>query len=242
MTSDLFHHLSLHLPFSRSSPRRYQRGTRFLFSMLFVLTSISAFGLEQRSAQAAAILFSLNTSALSGTDARLDFSLLDGDLTDNNSVTIANLITNGTLQSTDCTLNCTGGPPFTITDTGGLGQFAQLLNLGSSLSFTVTPTLNFAGGDPDLLIVSLLDPGTNFTLVDTDLDAAASPAPYQDALLVLNLSSGSFLLPTTSNPSLSFSAVPEPSTLTLAMLGLSFLLWKKMRPQLAADRENQITN
>jgi hypothetical protein len=236
MSSDLVRHLSLPLPFSRSSPRRHQHGIRFLFSVLFVLISISSFGSGPREAQAAAIIFSLDTTTLSGTDARLDFQLIDGDVTDNSSVDIANITTNGTLQSTDCPaiLNCTGGPPFTITDTGGLGLFAQLLNLGSSLSFTLTSTL----GTPDLLSVNLLNPNTNFSLVATDLTAAAAPIPYQDALLVLNLSNGSFLLPTSSSPSLSVSAVPEPSTLMLAMLGFSLLAWKTMRPQLAADKEN----
>lgn len=239
MSSNLFRYLSFQLLVPGSSPRRYQCGTRVLLPILFVVTSLCGFGPGARDAQAAGIIFSLDTNALSGTDARLDFQLIDGDVTDNSNVIIADITTDGTLLTTDCTVNCSGGPPpFTITDTGGLGLFAQILTLGSSLSFSLTPTL----GGLDLLIVNLLNPDTNFSLVATDLNNAAGPVPYQDALLVLNLSNGSFQLPSSIDPTLSISAGPEPSTLILALFGCSLLLWKKIQPQLAAEKGKLIAN
>lgn len=171
---------------------------------------------------AAAVLVNVNSSALSGTAARLDFQLLDGDLSANNSATISALSNNGTLQGTDCSVGCSGGPPFVIDDGLGLGQFIQDLVLGSVLSFDLASTNAFAGGDADLLVLNLLDPSSNFTLVDTDLDALAGPVPYQDAILVFNFQSGRFLVPSFSTPNISVSAatVAEPNVSLLFGAGL----------------------
>lgn len=170
-----------------------------------------------------AVLININSSALSGTSARLDFQLLDGDLTANNSATISSINTNGTLQVVDCSVGCAGGPPFVINDTLGLGQFIQDLVLGTVLSFDLGFTNAFAGGDADLLVLNLLDPANNFSLIDTNLDALAGPVPYQDALLVVNFSNGQFLLPSGSIPAIGVSAaarVAEPNVSLLFGAGL----------------------
>lgn len=162
-----------------------------------------------------AIPFSLDTSALMGKDARLEFSLLDGDLTPNNNATISGAAINGTLS-----------------DAGGFGQFLQDLTLGSALSFNLDFTTNFAGGDPDLLVLNLLDPFTNLTLVDTDLDALSAPVPYQDALLVIQLKdNGAILLPTATTPPVGIAIVPEPSTVILLALGLPLVFLGLSRSQ-----------
>lgn len=177
---------------------------------------------------AAALLVNVNSSALNGSSARLDFQLLDGDLTANNSATLSALNTNGTLQGFDCTLGCAGGPPFVINDALGLGQFIQDLVLGTALSFDLGITDNFAGGDADLLVLNLLDPVTNFTLVDTNLDALAGPVPYQDALLVFNLQTRQFLFPSVTSPVIGVSTplagVPEPNIFLLLMGGALVVL------------------
>jgi hypothetical protein len=162
---------------------------------------------------------SINTAALSGTPGRLDFQLFDGDLVANNSATISGLVTNGTFQGRDCSVSCTGGPPFTISDAGGFGEFVQDLVLGTTVFFNLIATHNFAGGDADLLVLNLLNPATNFTLVDTNLDALSAPVPFQDALLVLNLANGQILTPTATTPLISVTAIPEPRGLLLLLAG-----------------------
>jgi len=174
---------------------------------------LTSFGLIGGTGQAFAVPvpIQIDTAALAGAAARLEFSLLDGDSSANNSATISNLTTDGSLGAFDCSVSCTGGPPFVISDAGGLGQFLQDLTLGTFISFDLDFSPAFSGvGDPDLLVLSLLDPGSNFSLVDTNLDAPAGAVPYQDALVVLDLASGA----------LQQAAVPEPGTLGLMLLGL----------------------
>lgn len=184
----------------------------------------------EQPAFALSVSFNFDTTALLGTDARLEFDLFDGDLTPNNSVTISGVATNGTLQGTDCSMGCTGGPPFVLDDTIGLGQLLQDLTLGSALSFDLDLTTNFAGGDSDLLVLNLLDPATNFTLVDTNLDALFAPVPYQDALLVIDLSNGGIQTASATNPPIGVNAVPEPSTLLLLLGGGGPLIaWRMTR-------------
>ena len=74
---------------------------------------------------AAAIPVTLDTSSLFGVSAQLEFSLLDGDLLGNNSATIGSISTDGTLGVSDCSVGCAGGPPYTINEAFGLGQFLQ---------------------------------------------------------------------------------------------------------------------
>lgn len=194
--------------------------TRIWSALIFAVTALIS-----APRPAAALLVNVNSSALSGTTGRLDFQLLDGDLTANNSATISLLSTNGTLQGNDCSIGCTGGPPFVVNDALGLGQFIQDLVLGTVLSFDLALTNNFAGGDADLLVLNLLDPNSNFSLVNTDLDALTGPVPYQDALLVFNFQSGQFLLPGASSPNILVNAarVAEPRASLLLGLGLIML-------------------
>src|SRR5262245_25788048 len=160
---------------------------RFTVALLFFLGAI---GMEGHLQKAFALSITLGTTALAGTDARLEFDLLDGDLSENNNATISGLTTDGILGTATCEMgvSCTGGPSFTISDTGGLGQFLQDLTLGGSVAFNLDFTNNFAGsGAPDRLVLFLLDPDTNFTLVDTNLDRLSDPIPFQDALLFVGL-------------------------------------------------------
>jgi hypothetical protein len=170
---------------------------------------------------ALATSISFDTTTLAGTEARLDFTLLDGDGTlGNNTVTIAALATDGTFGGVDCSVSCSGGPPFAITDAGGLGQFLQDLTLGNTFSFDLTFTTDFSGsGAPDRLALLLLDPATNFTLVDTSLDFPNDPVPVQDALLILDLIPGTRIqLAADSNPRVP-GRIPEPGTVSLLWLG-----------------------
>jgi len=187
--------------------------------------------------EAFALSITLDTTALAGTDARLEFDLLDGDLSENNNATISGLTTDGILGTATCDVgvSCTGGPPFTISDTGGLGQFLQDLTLGNSVSFNLDFTNNFAGdpGTPDRLVLFLLDPGTNFSLIDTDLDRPDDQIPFEDALLFVELGgpqAGVVQIANVTNPAVKISVVPEPSTIILMMVCLPFLFWRTLRP------------
>jgi len=170
----------------------------FVFFALLCLTAGAGVAHD-----AHAVLVQIDTSALSGI-GRFEFSLFDGDGTAaNNSATISGT----TIQDFDTT------------------NIDQLV--GALTTFDVTFTHNFTpaflGATPDLLVLNLLDPDTNFTLVDTNLDALAAPVPYQDALLVIDLSNGKFLTPASSTPTITV-VVPEPSTvMLLAALGLLYL-------------------
>ena len=180
---------------------------------------------------AGALPININTASLTGSAAKLDFQLFDGDFVANNTATVSGLATNGTFQARDCSVGCSGGPPFVINDALGFGEFTQNLVLGTVLSFNLTSTNAFAGGDADLLILNLLNAATGFTLVDTNLDALSAPIPFQDALLVLNLRTGQLLTPTVTNPFIAVTAISEPRSLLLLMIGSAVFFWRRSRLQ-----------
>lgn len=172
---------------------------------------------------ALAYAVTLDTSALAGTSGRLEFLLLDGDGVANNTAVVSNIASNGTFVGTDCSVGCTGGPPFTLSDSLGLGQFLYDLTLGTTLSFDLSVTTNYGGvpgTDPaDLFALSLLNPVTNFSLVTTDL---AFPP---DALLTIDLTgSGVVRIAGTTSPNVAVGVVPEPGSLALTAVALLALV------------------
>lgn len=201
-------------------PRRSHSPARLLGALVLCAGLLAA--VAPRDASAVAI--ALDTSSLAGSAGRFEFLLLDLDGVANNTVTVSNLTTNGTPIGIDCSVGCTGGPPFVLDDTAGLGQFLYDLTLGSVFRFDLTFTSNFGGiggvDPPDRFALSLLDPGTNFTLVNTDL--TFPPA----ALLTIDLINGGLLqLAAVTDPRLGI-AVPEPGGLALTVLGLVVLAWR----------------
>lgn len=175
-------------------------------------------------AVAAAVTVTIDTTSLTGQDARLAFTLLDGDFAANNSVTISNLVTDGTPGPADCTLGCSGGPPFTVDDGFGLGEFLQDLKLGSYVRFDLAFSAVFSGiGAPDRFTLNLLDAATNFTLVDTELDFLSDPVPAQDALLLIDLQDGAMVRPAEQGVPIRTSTVPLPATAALVMVALAAL-------------------
>jgi hypothetical protein len=192
-------------------------------------------GIAAEPCRATAMSVTIDTTTLAGTGARLDFALLDGDFTANNSVTISNLATNGVLLGFDCSLGCAvGGPPpsFTVDDALGIGQFLQDLTLGGMISFDLVFSDNFSGiNAPDRFTLNLLDSATNLSLVDTDLDFLSDPVPAQDALLLIDLrDGGQVLLASVTNPSTPIRLVPEPNTIVLFALGMLALAACRTRP------------
>lgn len=205
--------------------------TRFAATLAALASAFILGGIHHN---AHAVLVNLDTTALrDGTSARLDFALLDGDGDlGNNTVTIRSIVTDGTLGGVDCSVGvgCTGGPPFTISDAFGLGQFLQDLTLGTKVSFDLSFTTRFSGnGAPDRLSLMLLDSGSNLTLVHTNLDFSSDPVPVQDALLIVDHAPGAQIrFATVSSPALPI-AVSEPGAGALFSLGLALIGGQRIR-------------
>jgi hypothetical protein len=210
-------------PAGRPPTRRDAGGRRWPAALRWCAVLLAAAGLADA---ASAITVTMNTTSLASTSGRFEFLLLDGDAAVNNSVTISSVVSNGSFVGTDCAIGCTGGPPFVLDDSLGLGQFLYDLTLGTSFSFDLDYTTNFAGvlgtDPPDRFALSLLDPGTNFTLVRTDI---LFPP---DALLIIDLIGGGIVqAASTTDPSVTVNApvaaIPEPSAVALMALGLAAL-------------------
>ena len=170
---------------------------------------------------ALAYAVTLDTSSLASVPGRLEFLLLDGDFVANNSVTISNIVSNGTFVGTDCSFGCTGGPSSFVIDDGlGFGELLYDLTLGTSLRFDLSYTTNYGGLlDPDRFVFSLLG-SNNFSLVDTDLTS--------DALLTVDLI-GSGVVQTASfiSPNVVIS-IPEPGSLALTAIALLALARRRV--------------
>lgn len=181
----------------------------------------------------------LNTSAtnLTGSQA-LVFELVDGDGVVNNSATLSDFSLGGGsttgpadyLGSTGVSGDLSG--TISLDDSGGLALFSQDVNLGSSLSFLLNTTNNFAGTTPDGFIMELCA---------TDFSSCYSDDTIGGALLILPLNGtpltpASFTLTGASDQDLpaptvtsgsGVSPVPEPPAFILmgcGMLMMAFLL------------------
>jgi len=179
---------------------------------------------------------SLNTSALSGTTQIIAFGLTNNDGSTDNTITLNGFDFAGgsaVSGSEDCTLGgalsgvgCSGNlaTGITLTDTADEVFFTEQFNVGSSLSFALTTTNNFAGGIPD---------GFAIYVCDATLSACYSDDLSTSAMLVLgltgaNLSPSSFTLNGASAQGLPAPVVtvplggstPEPSTLLLLTIGV----------------------
>jgi hypothetical protein len=183
---------------------------------------------------------SLNTSVLSGSAQILAFGLNDSDGSSNTiSLTGFNFGTGGSAVSgtEDCTLSgflsgvgCSGdlADGVTLTDSSTTEVFFdQQFTVGSSLSFEMTTTNNFAGGTPD---------GFAMYLCDTTFTTCYSDDSTSEAMLILGLDGtpltpSSFTLNGASAQNLpapvvttaSSGTVPEPSSVLLLALGIPAL-------------------
>jgi hypothetical protein len=170
--------------------------------------------------RAAVIPVTVDTSAFAGMSGRFEFDLFDGDGVANNTVTISNIVTDGTLGAVDCSIGCSGGPAYVLSDSLGFGSLLQDLILGSTFSFVANYTNNFGSGPPDQFVFFLLNPATNFSLIDTSLDS-----PYGDALALATLDGTGNIQ--TADAGVTIGAVPEPATALLVAVFLPLLLLKK---------------
>lgn len=175
------------------------------------------------------VTLNTSTSTLTGTQA-LAFEFVDGDGAVNNSVTLSDFSLGGgsTTGGADYlgTTGVSGDLSGTITmnDSGSLALFTQDIDLGSTISFVLATTNNFAGTTPDGFVMELCA---------SDLSSCYSDAA-DGSLLVLPLSGtgltpSSFTLtgdsadnlpaPTVTAAS-GTAPVSEPSSLMLMASGL----------------------
>lgn len=199
-----------------------------------IALTVTAVLVMSASAKADSFKVTLTTSPLSGTQT-LAFGLTDGDGVANNTVSFSafNFGGGGSLGSpTYSGSGITGdlGSAVSMNDGGFSALFTQQLNVGSSLSFILTTTSNFAGGTPDALAMYLCDATLN-TCYSNDASTGA--------MLILNLAGGSlspssFILSGADAQGLSAPVVtpvvtPEPVTLPLLAGGLLFAAFLRAR-------------
>jgi len=149
---------------------------------------------------------SLDTSPLGGNLFSIVFYLINGDATMNNTATVSNAQFGGGSLLGVPTLATTGASgslatSLTLTDIEFFNAYIHDFGAGSSLSFDLAFTANFAGGTPDSLAFVLLD-GATLAPIPT-LDPLGS-----DVLLLFDL----------SNPGSgqAYATDPERTAITLA--------------------------
>ena len=208
-----------------------------------------AFATIGSTARADSFNVTLDTSSLSGTQT-LAFDLTNNDGPANNTVTLSGFdfgggsadagtedcTLGGSLSGVGCSGNLTSG--VTLTDTADEVFFTEQFEAGSSLSFNMETTNNFAGGIPD---------GLAMYVCDATLTTCYSDDSSTFAMLVLGLdgsplSPSSFTLNGAMDQDLPAPVVtegtgtttPEPSTFALfalAMLAFVALARRKHRAE-----------
>jgi len=171
----------------------------------------------------------VDTTALSGSPGILVFDFIDGGPPDN-SVILSAIVSDGTEGATSSTGDVTGTGPWLFTDAGG--SFFNELQIpfnpmGSSLTYSFATSDN--PPDPSSFADSF-----SFFILDTDLvtslittnDPTGANSIFQlsfgqgdQGLLVFAADQAGFSIAVVPQP----SAVPEPGTLALLVLGVMAL-------------------
>lgn len=180
----------------------------------------------------------VNTSPLVGTQAQVAFDFIDGGPPANdNTVTLSNFVTDGTLGTVSLTGGVTGNLPgtVTLTDPTFFNEYLTNITLETDFSFQLNATSNGPGlgSLADAFSLTILDPTTGLPLFSTTDPTGAN------TLLLLNIdgsSNGALQLYTAPGNQAQvtatlFSPAPEPNTFLLMGSGASgvllLLLWKK---------------
>ena len=193
-----------------------------LASLAVVLAAASA------RADGGIVNVTLNTSSLSGTQTII-FGITDGDGVADNNVALSDFNLGGGSAQGSATYSGSGisgdlSSVIALDDSGFSALFEQQVNVGSSLSFVLSTTDNFAGGTPDAFAMYLCDSTVSTCYSDDALSGA---------MLILNLTGGtvtpsSFILNGASDQNLPAPVVtgvnaPEPTSVLLLGFGLASL-------------------
>ena len=205
---------------------------------LWVIALAALLAVAASGAKADTFDVSLNTSSLSGTTQTLAFSLTNNDGAADNTISLSSFDFGGgsaVSGSEDCTLGgllsgvgCSGNlsSGVSLTDTADEVFFSEQVNVGSSLSFALTTSNNFAGAIPDgfFMYVCSADLSTCYSDDTTFLEmlqlgidgTPLTPASFT----VFGASAQGLPAPVVTTPS---SSMPEPSGLLLLGAGILVL-------------------
>lgn len=193
-----------------------------LASLAVVLAAFSA------RADGGTVNVSVNTSSLSGTQT-IVFGITDGDGVADNSVALSGFNFGGGSAEGSASYIGSGvsgdlSSVIAMDDSGFSALFEQQFNVGSSLSFVLATTDNFAGVTPDAFAMYICD---------ATLSTCYSDDAGTGAMLILNLTGGtvtpsSFILTGASDQGLPAPVVtavtaPEPTSVLLLGFGLVVL-------------------
>lgn len=203
-----------------------ENGTvRFTTLFALLVLALTAAGVP---AMADSFDVSLNTSSLSGTQI-LAFGLVNGGGGVNNTVTLSDFVFGGGNPVPPANYLGTPGVSgdlsgtVSMDDSGGTALFDEEFNPGSTISFVLTTTNNFAGVTPDAF---------SMYVCDTSLNCTSDDPSGAGEVLMLNLTGGtlspsSFALYPASAQGLpapvvttETKGVPEPSGILLLGLGI----------------------
>jgi hypothetical protein len=169
------------------------------------------------------------SDTLLGQSGYIAFDLIAGSPVPNNTVTVTNFATDGTLGSVTPSGSVTGSlipGPLTLTDSSFFNEWLQAITYGTSMSFQFTTTDNFVpSGIPDNFSFYFLDSNqipypTSDTVADSlfslDLNGPGSPPQVFTAAVAQ-------VQVTPATP------IPEPSLLSLTGVLLGCVLWRLRR-------------
>jgi hypothetical protein len=173
-------------------------------------------------ALASPVQVSIDTSLLAGVEALMAFDLIDGG-PPANAVAIVDFASDGILGSISIFGDVTGALPgqVTLADSSFFTEYAQLVTLGSIVSFIFDATANVPdpASIPDSFSFFLIDPSTGLSLVSTSDPTGAN------ALLLYGVGDANPLaVYESAEVTVIATAVAEPGGLALLFAGAFALM------------------
>ena len=175
-----------------------------------------------------------SSPASAGAPFSLDLQFNDGGVLGNNTVQVTNFTYSGgsATGSAIATGGAAGdiGSTVTFDNSDVFQELHQTFTPGTLLAFDVNLTQNVDGLTPDSFVVAILDKdllnipttGMGNSLVQIDINQATGP-------LVVNVGSG-------TGDYVSVNVVPEPTSLTIAGIGIGAIVgygWRRRKPAVA---------